>query len=92
MGHEALPTTNNLNWVSQFILVVCSNDLLNFVDGSDLCPIQYFPLLASKSTTDINIEYLLWQKKKKNQCILSWLNATLVEKVLSTLYGLTTTR
>jgi hypothetical protein len=33
-----LDNNNYLMWQSQVLLVLCSNDLLGIVDGTDLCP------------------------------------------------------
>ncbi|KAG6736525.1 hypothetical protein POTOM_060621 [Populus tomentosa] len=79
---------NYLNWTTQFIPALKSHDLLSIVDGSEACPTQFLVDSTSKLTSDINPTYLVWQKK--NQFILAWLNATLDEKVLSIVYGLTT--
>ncbi|KAJ0110443.1 hypothetical protein Patl1_01269 [Pistacia atlantica] len=82
--------TNYLNWTTQFIPVLRSHDLLSIVDGSEECPPQYLGDSTEKSTSDINPQYLVWQKK--DQFILAWLNATLREKILSAVYGLTTSK
>jgi hypothetical protein len=79
---------NYLNWTTQFIPALKSHDLLSIVDGSEACPTQFLVDSTGKLTSDINPTYLVWQKK--DQFILAWLNATLDEKVLSTVYGLTT--
>jgi len=61
---------------------------LSIVDGSETCPTQFLVDSTGKLTSDINPTYLVWQKK--DQFILAWLNATLDEKVISSVYGLTT--
>ncbi|KAJ0098197.1 hypothetical protein Patl1_28420 [Pistacia atlantica] len=85
-----LERPNYLNWTTRFIPVLRSHDLLSIVDGSEVCPSQYLVDSDGKVTSDINPAYLVWQKK--DQFILAWLNATLSEKVLSTVYGLTTSK
>ncbi|KAF5464757.1 hypothetical protein F2P56_014809 [Juglans regia] len=75
--------SNYLSWLSLIVPILRSYDLMGIVDGSDPCPPKLLP-----STSDINPAYSLWVKK--DQFILSWLNASLSESVLSTLYGLHT--
>jgi hypothetical protein len=70
--------------------VLKSHDLLGFVDDSEPCPAKFLPSTDGKESTDLNPEYLLWVKK--DQFVLSWLNASLIEKVLSTTYGIDTSR
>lgn len=41
-------------------------------------------------TLSVNPDFSIWTKK--DQSILSWINATLIEKVLSMVYGLNTSR
>ncbi|KAL6324735.1 hypothetical protein AAG906_017075 [Vitis piasezkii] len=56
---------------------------MGFVDGSEPCP--------SKSLDgSLNPAYILWNKK--DQCVLSWINATLSDKVLASVYGITSAR
>jgi hypothetical protein len=58
------------------------------VDGSEICPSKFSIDAEGKPTSTINPDFLVWQKK--DQFVLAWLNATLSEKVLSMVYGLTT--
>ncbi|KAJ0038173.1 hypothetical protein Pint_23362 [Pistacia integerrima] len=85
-----LDGTNYLNWITQFTHVLRSHDLLGIVDGSEICPNQYLVDSTGKSTSDLNPDYLVWQKK--DQFILAWLNSALSEKIMSTVYGLTTSK
>ncbi|KAF5470848.1 hypothetical protein F2P56_011336, partial [Juglans regia] len=79
--------TNYLNWISQLLPVLCSNDLFEFVDGSEPCPDQFLCDSKGKLTNNINQEYVLWNKK--DQFVLGWLNATLTDKVLPSVSGFT---
>jgi hypothetical protein len=81
---------NYHTWLTQFQPVLRSNELMGIVDGSEPCPPQFLPDDEGKDTTTVNPDFSLWTKK--DQCILSWINATLSEKVLSTVYGLNTSR
>ena len=83
-----LDGSNYLNWISQFLPVLRSHDLLGFVDGTEPCPAQFLPLSEGKETAELNPSYLLWTKK--DQFILSCLNASLSDKVLSYVFGMTT--
>jgi hypothetical protein len=83
-----LDSTNYLRWLTQFNPILRSNDLMGIVDGSEPCP---QPTLTDDQGKEIpNPEFRLWNRK--DQCILSWINVTLSEKVLSTVYGLNTSR
>ncbi|RVW61832.1 Retrovirus-related Pol polyprotein from transposon RE2 [Vitis vinifera] len=78
-----LSDTNYLIWSSQIVPVLKSHDLMGFVDGSESCP--------SKSLDgSLNPAYILWNKK--DQCVLSRINATLSDKVLASIYGITSAR
>jgi hypothetical protein len=79
---------NYLGWTTQFLPILCTHDLLGIVDGSEPC----LPKLITndKGVENLNPEFTIWNKK--DQCILSWINLTLSEKVLSTVYGLDTSK
>ena len=81
---------NYTNWTTQFLLALRTHDLLGIVDGSERCPPQFIHDAEGKPTSSISPEYSIWQKK--DQFILAWINATLSNKVLSTVYGLDTSR
>ena len=59
---------------------------MGIVDGSDPCPPEFLVDAEGKKT--LNPEFTLWTKK--DQYLLSWINFTLSEDVLSTVYGLDT--
>ena len=80
-----LDGTNYLQWVSQFLPILRSYDLLSIVDGSEVCPDKH--TIAGEKQVK-NPEYVLWYKK--DQLALSWIIATLTPNVLSTVYGLNT--
>jgi len=83
-----LDSTNYLRWLTQFNPILRSNDLLDIVDGSEPCP---QPTLTDDQDKEIpNPEFHLWNKK--DQCILSWINVTRSENLLSTVYRLNTSR
>ncbi|KAJ0010864.1 hypothetical protein Pint_33970 [Pistacia integerrima] len=85
-----LDGSNYLNWITQFTPLLRSHDLLGIVDGSESCPPKFATDSEGKTTSDITTDYMVWQKK--DQFILAWINATLMEKVLSTVYGQNTSR
>lgn len=76
--------SNYLNWVSQLLPILRSNGLLEFVDGTEPCP-QQFTL-----DSDGRPEYALWHKK--DHFVLGWLNATLSDKVLPSIFGITSAK
>jgi hypothetical protein len=79
---------NYMSWTTQFVPALSTHDLLGMVYGSEICPSKFVVDAEGKPTSTINPEFLVWQKK--DQFVLAWLNATLSEKVLSMVYGLTT--
>jgi hypothetical protein len=78
---------NYITWSNQVIPILKTNDLMGFVDGSEPCPLQYVLDDQGKATATLNPAFLLWNKK--DQFVLSWLNATLTEKVMSSTFGVT---
>ncbi|KAF9682698.1 hypothetical protein SADUNF_Sadunf05G0135700 [Salix dunnii] len=85
-----LDGSNYLSWVSQFLPVLRSNDLLGIVDGSEPCPCKFIVDSHGKDTLTIDPKFTLWTKK--DQYLLSWLNATLSETILPTVFGLNTAK
>jgi len=83
-----LDGSNYLGWVSQFLLVLRSNDLLGIVDGSESCPSKFLVDSNGQATLTVDPQFILWTKK--DQYLLSWLNATLSETILPTVFGLNT--
>ena len=60
------------------------HDLMGFIDGTEVCPPKH---IASGS---LNPAYVVWQKK--DVCLLGWILASLSEKLVSTIYGLETSK
>jgi hypothetical protein len=87
-SHEKLEGSNYLSWQTQFLPILRSQESMGIVDGTEPCPPKYVVDEANKQT--LNPAYSLWQRK--DQTILSWINLTLSKKVLSTIYGLETSR
>jgi hypothetical protein len=79
---------NYLGWTTQFLPILRTHDLVGIVDGSEPCPPKL--ITDDKGVESLNLEFTIWNKK--DQCILSWINLTLSEKVLSTVYGLDTSK
>jgi hypothetical protein len=61
---------------------------MGIVNGSESCPSQFLLDDQGNVTLTVNPAFSTWTKK--DQSILSWINATLTEKVLSMVYGLNT--
>ena len=57
---------------------------MGFIDGTEACPPKH---IASGS---LNPAYVVWQKK--DVCLLGWILASLSEKLVSTIYGLETSK
>ncbi|XP_042964614.1 uncharacterized protein LOC122298828 [Carya illinoinensis] len=66
--------------------VMRSHDIMGIVDGSESCPTTLISDSRGKEVP--NSAYALWIKK--DQFLLEWINMTLFESVLSTVYGLQT--
>jgi hypothetical protein len=85
-----LDEQNYMAWVFQFRPILRTNDLMGIVDGSEPCPPKFIPGRTSDSPAQLNPAFTMWEKK--DQYLLNWFIATLSEKVLSTVYGLDTSR
>jgi hypothetical protein len=83
-------STSYLTWTSQFLPTLRSNDLLGIVDGTEPCPPKSLVDPASKEDPQVNPDFVLWVKK--DQWCLSWFNTCLSESILSSVYGLETSR
>jgi hypothetical protein len=86
--HEKLEGPNYLSWLTQFLPILRSQDSMGIVDGTEPCPPKF--LLDAENKEIPNPAFAVWQRK--DQTILSWINITLSKKVLSTIYGLETSR
>lgn len=79
---------NYITWSFTVIPILKSHDLMGIVDGIEPYPPQFLPPITEKEEPSLNPAFSLWVKK--DQFILSWINITLAESVLSTIYGLQT--
>jgi hypothetical protein len=82
-----LDESNYLLWLSQIVPILKGHELMGIVDGSKPCPL---PFLTNEGKEVPNPLYSIWVKK--DQCLLSWINVTLTESVLASVYGLHTSR
>jgi hypothetical protein len=80
---------NYLRWLTQILPVLRSTELLGIVDGSLPCPRQFTADASGTDTCVVNPKFSLWTRR--DQYLLSVINATLVEKVLSIVYGMHST-
>jgi hypothetical protein len=83
-----LDSSNYLFWLSQISPVLACHDLLGFAEGTESCPPRFVLDEQEKPTDTINPEIVIWCRK--DQCVLSLINATLSESVLGIVYGLKT--
>jgi hypothetical protein len=81
---------NFISWTTQFLPALRTHELLGIVDGSEASPSEFILDAEGKPTLVRNPEFQVWQKK--DQFILAWINATLTERILSTVYGMNTAR
>jgi hypothetical protein len=63
---------------------------MGFIDGSEPCPPKFVIDETGQTTTMVSPDYSLWQRK--DQCLLSWFNTTMSDRMLSSLYGLNTSK
>jgi hypothetical protein len=81
-------TTTYLLWLSTVVPIVKAHEVLGIVDSSETCPEQF---LTNENGEKLpNPEFSTWNKK--DQYLLSWINMSLSPSVLSTVYGLHTSR
>jgi hypothetical protein len=83
-----LTDTSYLLWTSQLVPILKTHDLMGIVNGSNPCPPEF--LLDVEGMLVSNPAYFVCVKT--DQFILSWINLNLSESVLSTIYGLHTSR
>lgn len=83
-----LTDTTYLLWTSQLVPILKTHDLMGIVDGSTPCPPEFLTDAEGKMVS--NSAYSVWVKT--DQYILSWITLNLSESVLSTVYGLHTSR
>ncbi|KAJ0035239.1 hypothetical protein Pint_26024 [Pistacia integerrima] len=81
---QKLVGPNYLPWSVQFMVFLKSHDLADLVDGAVPPPSK----TLSDGTT--NPAYTVWLKK--DTCVLSWLLASITEKLISTAYGMQTSK
>jgi hypothetical protein len=83
-----LDGTNFFAWSAQLLPLFRNYGLMGIVDGSDFCP--QFSCEEHKAQGILNSAYLAWQYK--DQTILGWIISSLSPTVVSTIYGLETSR
>ncbi|BFG29047.1 hypothetical protein CerSpe_153210 [Prunus speciosa] len=71
-----LDQTNYSLWLAQFLPILRSRDIMGFVDGSHECPPKHLP-----GSTRVNPAYTTWNQH--DQLILSWINNSLSQSVIS---------
>ncbi|GAB2267038.1 hypothetical protein Dimus_037931 [Dionaea muscipula] len=79
-----------LLWRAQFMLVLQSQDILSFVDGTNSAPAKYLPGADASVEPTLNPAYSQWHKI--DQLIQSWFFATSSPSVLGQSCGHTTSR
>jgi len=78
---------NYITWSNQVLPILKTNNLMGFMDGSEPCPSKFLLDDQRKAAATLSPKFLLWTKKY--QFVLSWINATLTEKVMSSTFGVT---
>jgi hypothetical protein len=73
-------------WLSVIVPILKSHEVMGIVDGSNPCPPPFVTDAEVKNVP--NPDYSLWVRQ--DQLLLGWLNITLSNSVLSTLFGLHT--
>lgn len=89
-----LTQENYLLWSAQILPYLRSQNLVGFVDGSMSAPSQTIAVEPSEETGNrkiiINPEFTVWYPQ--DQLVLSLINSSVTEEVLSTMVGITTAR
>ena len=89
-----LTQENYLLWSTQILPYLRSQNLVGFVDGSMPAPSQTIAVEPSEETGNrkiiINPEFTVWYPQ--DQLVLSLINSSVTEEVLSTMVGITTAR
>ncbi|KAF9679666.1 hypothetical protein SADUNF_Sadunf06G0038300 [Salix dunnii] len=84
-----LDGTNFLSWSAQLLPLFHSYGLMGIVDGSEPSPSK-FSSTEHQTQGVLNSDYVVWQYK--DQTILGWIISSLSPAVVSTIYGLETSR
>jgi hypothetical protein len=79
-----LDESNYIGWLNVIIPMLKSHDMMGIVDGSNPCPPELITDVQGKSVP--NPDYSLWVRN--DQFLLCWLNLTLSEFVLTTMFDL----
>jgi hypothetical protein len=75
---------NYLAWKTQFLNLLRGHELVGFIDGTEACP------LKNLAFGSLNSAYVV--RKKKDVCLLGWILSSLSEKLVSTIYGMETSK
>jgi hypothetical protein len=81
--------TNFLAWSAQLIPLLRSYGLMRIIDGSEPSPPK-FSIEEHKAQRTLNSANVIWQYK--DQTVLGWIISSLSPTVVSTIYGLETSR
>ncbi|KAG6777840.1 hypothetical protein POTOM_017678 [Populus tomentosa] len=84
-----LDGTNFLAWSAQLIPLFRSYGLMGIIDGSEPSPPK-FSTDEHKAQGTLNSAHVIWQYK--DQTVLGWIISSLSPTVVSTIYGLETSR
>ncbi|KAF9666636.1 hypothetical protein SADUNF_Sadunf16G0249500 [Salix dunnii] len=84
-----LDGTNFLSWSAQLLPLFRSYGLMGIVDGSEPSPSK-FSSTEHQTQGVLNSDYVVWQYK--DQTTLGWIISSLSPAVVSTIYGLETSR
>uniref|UniRef100_A0A2N9HM32 Retrotransposon Copia-like N-terminal domain-containing protein n=1 Tax=Fagus sylvatica TaxID=28930 RepID=A0A2N9HM32_FAGSY len=76
-----LDRTNFPLWLAQIVPILKSKNLMGFVTGRTLCPLEFKCDTDGNATTEINLAYVTWYQQ--DQMILNWINNSLSALVLS---------
>jgi len=68
--------------------ILRTHEVLGIVDGSEPCPPKFLPDSTNPNT--VNPAYAVWQKK--DQLVLSWILCSLSPAILTSMYGLNTSK
>jgi hypothetical protein len=79
-----LDESNYIGCLNVIVPMLKSHDMMGIVDGSNPCPPKL--IIDEQGKSGPNLDYSLWVRK--DQFLLGWLNLTLSESILTTMFGL----
>lgn len=75
---------------AQILPLLCSMNLVSFVDGTNMCPSAFLKDMAGNLTIPVNLAFEV--RMQQDAMVISWINSSVHLTVLTTLIGKTSSR